>query len=371
MFLNKNKVMILIFSFFLISFLSCSSDDSVYTGDGNVVDLDEQEWENDRDSQERPDVPGPGGGGIKYDKDNENSDDLEVDDENPDEVNIIPDDSNDEENKDLYEKEPDVSKCSSGEVSNYEKSKVLARVNYIRSLHNLKPVTYNYDDDKYTAQCSLIIAANKKLDHFPDSSWKCYSADGREGCSKSNIYIRFGMINQLESESVVDAFMTDEGVPSLGHRRWLIDPWLDHISFGRVDDYSSQTVGSAIKVNNDGKEQNISDSDINFVAYPFESYPAELYNDEVMMSFTLISNRNVKWSNNNVKFSGAAVSIKDPSNNVMKINGIFFDNDGYGVPNNLRWFVSGIKKNVRYDVVITNVIVNSVSKDYSYWFELK
>jgi hypothetical protein len=55
----------------------------------------------------------------------------------------------------------------------------------------------------------------------------------------------------------------------------------------------------------------------------------------------------------------------------MKISGMKFDNDGYGVPNNIRWFAEGIKSGVKYNVVITNVKVNTTFKNYSYWFELK
>jgi hypothetical protein len=364
---NSLRICFVLTAFLFIQITGCNSDDSIYKGDGTVVDMDNEGWVNDRDPQERPeDYVGPGGGGITYDEY------YETNDENVSEDDDIITDDNDsgEEDKELYKTAPDVAKCQAGEISDYEKNKVLVRVNYIRGLHKLPPVSYSNNDDIYTSECSLMIAANKKLDHYPETNWKCYTDEGSEGCGKSNIYIRFGMISDLKSESIVDAFMTDEGVPSLGHRRWLIDPWLDHISFGRVDDENGQIVGAAIKVNNE-TEQSIANKDIYLVAYPYEIYPAELYNDEVMMSFTLISDRNNKWNNNKVLFSGAAVAVKDPSNNVLKIKGLSHDNQGYGVPNNIRWFVEGIEKNVRYDVVVTNVIVNSVPKDYTYWFELK
>ncbi|HDT11404.1 MAG TPA: CAP domain-containing protein, partial [bacterium] len=349
---------------FLI-FSACDSSDSVYGDGDSFADIDDQNRVNDRDPQERPDdYSGPGGGGITYDDNYEQNDTAKPDEEEVDEV------ENDDDFTELYNVEPDVAKCFPGEVSGFEKNKVLTRVNYLRGLHNLPPVSYSFDDDVYTQECSLMIAANKKLDHFPDETWKCYSNEGEDGCGKSNIYIRFGMISDLENKSIVDAFMTDEGVPDLGHRRWLIDPWLAHISFGRVDDYSQQVVGSAIKVNNE-EQQNITNKDIVFVAYPFEIYPEELYNDEVMMSFTLIVDKVDKWKNSNVKFSGTAVAVKNPSNKIMKIKNLAYDNQGFGVPNNLRWYVEGIEKDVRYDVVVTNVLVNDVSRDYAYWFELK
>ncbi len=358
-------------SFFIVSlfiiFSACSSDSSVYGNGDDSVDIDWGAEQEDRIPQKRPDDAGSPGkppprqdeNGVPDDEDHTYDDGDFYNDNDPPVVS-------------LYETEPDVSECYAGKISSAEKQKVLIRINFIRSLHDLPPVTYEEDDDIYTSECALLIAANKKLDHNPSDSWSCYSKEGRTGCQKSNIYIRYGMISQLKSESIVDAFMTDEGVPTLGHRRWFLDPWLKHISFGRVDDFYQQVVGSAIKVNNDDNDGPIiSENDIPFVAYPFESYPKELYNDNVMMSFTLINDKNNKWQNSSVNFSSAAIVVKDPSNTVLKISGVANDNDGYGVPNNLRWFAEGVENNVRYDVVITNVLVNSVSRNYSYWFKLE
>lgn len=354
--------------FFLILFLimtGCEADEGIYDGKGAISDADYAEDEL-TDYMEKPDSDyQPGAGGIKIDNEitSDDTDDFQPVDDNSD----IPDDSY----EGVYSVDPDVGECSAGTVTESEKKKVLARLNYIRSLHNLPPVVYEYGDDVLTAECSLIIAANQELSHTPPSSWDCYSGDAYNGCNKSNIFIRWGTgSSSFESEGVVDAFMTDEGVPSLGHRRWFIDPWLKHISFGRADDLQNSVLGSAIKVINTS-EQNISSSSITFVAYPYEYYPAELYNDEVMMSFSVISSTSNKWDNNSVNFAGAAVAITDPANKTMKIKEMKFDNEGYGVPNNLRWFTEGIEKGVKYNVTVTNVGINSAYKNYSYWFELK
>jgi uncharacterized protein YkwD len=359
----------LIGTFFLfISILiitGCDGDGSIYDGKGSVVDVDYAADEL-TDYMEKPDTDyWPGGGGIKIDNEitSDDTDDFQPVDDNSE----VPDDTQ----EGVYSVEPAVGQCSPGSVTENEKKKVMARLNYIRSLHNLPPVVYEYGDDVLTAECSLIIAANQQLSHTPPSSWECYSNDAYEGCNKSNIFIRWGTgSSSFESEGVVDAFMTDEGVPSLGHRRWFIDPWLKHISFGRADDFANSVLGSAIKVIN-SSDQNISSSSITFVAYPYEYYPIELYNDGVMMSFSVISSTSNKWDNKSVNFAGAAIAITDPANKTMKIKDMKFDNEGYGVPNNLRWFAEGIEKGVKYNVTVTNVGVNSAYKNYSYWFELK
>ncbi|MGI6393449.1 MAG: CAP domain-containing protein [bacterium] len=356
------------FFFSVFIFSGCDIGEKGYNYDdfpnydgNNSVDNEMTEY------MEKPDSDyGLGGGGAKKDKDEPVTDDEEKPDdfiEDPDKNDIVEDG--------VYYTEPNVGKCDPGDLNDKEKSAVLKRLNYIRSLHGLPPVVYKSEDDYLTAECALVISANKKLSHTPESNWKCYSQDALEGCNKSNIFIQWGTnALSLPSTSIVDAFMTDENVETLGHRRWFIDPWLAHISFGRVDDTKNNVLGSAIKVINDAQQSSIPSS-VKFVAYPFEDYPSKLYNDNVMMSFSLVYDRVNKWNNNKVSFASAAIAIKDPNNKTMKITGMKFDNEGYGIPNNIRWFAQGIESGVKYDVVITNVKVDAVFNNYSYWFELK
>lgn len=274
----------------------------------------------------------------------------------------------------LYSEEPDVGNCIAGMVSDFEKQRVLGRVNYIRSLHGLPPVSYASNGDTQTAECSLVIAANRELSHTPPSNWSCWSQDAYDGCNSSNIYVQWGRTrNQFDSLSVVDAFMTDEGVATLGHRRWLIDPWLGEISFGRVDGntWGSNTTGSAIQVIG-GAQQDISGSDIEFVAYPFENYPSELFNDDVMMSLTVIADRGKKFAdaNKNVDFSAATIEVAGSQGTLLTIKNKASDNDGYGVPNNLRWQVDNIDIDDYYTVWVKNVKVSGKSTEYNWSFQL-
>lgn len=357
------KLQLIVSLMILLTFTACNTGvDEPYTGYDDYID--KSDW----DYQERPDS----GGSLTTPKGDKEQTESAHDEDmvNTEDKDSVEDPDIDIADDAVYLEEPVVDSCESGEVSDSEKQRVLKYVNYIRSLHDLPPVTYNEDDDVYTAECSLVIAANKKLDHHPDSSWDCFTEDALTGCSKSNIYI-FSGGNPLSvsSESIIDAYMTDVGVDSLGHRRWLIDPWLDYVSFARVDDVDKRVLGSAIKVINDD-QQDISDSSIEFVAYPFEYYPKELFNAGVQMSFSVIDNTNSKWLNDDVDFRTAAITIIDPDNKKLGISGRAFDNDGYGVPNIIRWQVDSVKNNTKYEVTISNVLVNNIPKQYSYWFEL-
>ena len=416
-------------TFFVLVFLvACSNNgnNDIYSG----LEDDEEPSETtdkDHDAAERPDDasrPGGGGGnegGISgstgsNDKDSEENDDetdTPDDDETQDSGENQPSDTDNGENQDentdadngngenndgnqektdetpegddeIYALEPDVAACTSGIPSDSEKQKVLDRLNYLRAIHKLKPVQYNDAYDEITGECALVIAANKNLSHTPDSSWKCWSQVAYDGCYSSNISLATATNQDLsltDSAEIIDGFMTEENeVPptTLGHRRWFIDPWLKTIAFGRAD-YSDGAghfvLGSAVRVINrddPDDQQDISDTDIKFVAYPFENYPAELYNDNVMMSFTVIKDKFSKYSNGTgITFSTATIAIVDQNNKTMKVKNIEFDTDGYGVPNNLRWYAEGIKPNVKYNVTVSNVMINNNSEFYQYWFELK
>ena len=362
--------------FVLVFFAACSNNnkDDVY---GGFEDEDGTYETPDRDHEtiERPDeAPRPGGSGGNESGDlsgstgskDDNSDENDDSSETPDEDSA----------EEVYALEPDVASCTSGIPSDSEKKKVLDRINYLRLIHKLKPIVYDEKDDEIAAECALVIAANKQLSHWPDSSWKCWSQEAYDGCDSSNIFIQWANYNisALDSTEIVDAFFIDEDVENLGHRRWLIDPWLAHISFGRADYYngsSDSVVGAAIKVINDD-EQDISDTDLEFIAYPFENYPAKLYNDKIMMSFTVIKDKLNKYSNGtNLNLASVTIAITDPENKTLKVKNILFDTDGYGVPNNVRWFAEGVKPNVRYEVTVSNIMVDNVSTLYQYWFELK
>lgn len=396
--------------FVLIFFVSCSnsSKDGVYGGFDDDEEGSSEVSDSDHGSYERPDeapMPGGSGGsggnggpnggtGSKDGDTSENDEDLEPgNDEEPgndddngeihdgdsDSDGEKPDENGEEEG--VYALEPDVGSCTSGIPSDSEKKKVLDRINYLRSIHKLDPVVYDDKDDEVTAECALVIAANEQLSHTPDSSWKCWSQVAYDGCSSSNIHIGMASydMSSTDSATIVDDFMTEEyqGEPkTLGHRRWLIDPWLTHIAFGRADYYDGNgyfVLGSAIKViNDDDGTGAIAGSDIKFVAYPFENYPADLYNDNIMMSFTVIKDRFSKYSNGTgINFASATIAIIDPDNKTMKVKNIDYDTQGYGVPNNLRWYVEGIKPNVKYNVTVSNIMINDNPEFYQYWFELK
>jgi len=279
----------------------------------------------------------------------------------------------------FYDVMPDIDNCQEGQLKAIEKQKILAKVNSIRAIHGLKPVTYNNSKDIYVQKSALLTAANEMLSHQPPSSWKCYSPEGATGSQSSNLHIRwFYGSSYGPSEDAVNSWMIDLNVEVCGHRRWIIDPFLKFIAFGRVDGKSVRnpqfnvTAASLYVIDND--KQDISDWDGDFVAYPYHNYPSELVMDQQgkfwHFSFTAVFNKSNWWDNHNVSFDNATLEIKDDNNNNVAFNNVVINNEGYGVPNMLRFDIVNPEKDKRYNVTVKNVSYKGQTKDFTYWFKI-
>lgn len=265
----------------------------------------------------------------------------------------------------LYELLPDIENCNEGILKDSEKQIALDELNYIRSLHGLNPVSYNNADDLYTAKAALIIVANKVLNHDPPPSYKCWTEEGQYGCLHSNLSMSWGWVDNIpKSEDFIIRQVIDNNVESLGHRRWLLFPFLKSTSYGRVD--IPGFTGAVIKVIND----KVAPANVDFVTYPYEEYPGNLFLKDWYLSFSVVADRDNQWNNANVDFSDATIEMHDEDGDYLDIHSIHYDNLGYGIPNHLQWKADGIEHGIKYIVSINNVEVLGVITNYSYWFKL-
>ena len=107
-----------------------------------------------------------------------------------------------------------------------------------------------------------------------------------------------------------------------------------------------------------------------FVAWPFEDYPARLFDPSALLSFGVISNKTNKWGNTNVDFSNAAITVRQRGGATLTVSRVSYDTLGYGLPNNIQFAVSGLQPNIVYDVTIDRVAVSGVQRSYSYFFRI-
>lgn len=279
----------------------------------------------------------------------------------------------------LYDVIPNVANCNEGKLKDSEKQKVLSIYNQIRIIHGLKPLQYNSNYDIDVAKSALINVANSLLDHFPKTSYECYSQEGYNGSSTSNLYIasNFGPNSISESRKGIESWIIDKNVDDLGHRRNMLNPFLKYASFGRVDGYSKKNpdyylTGMTLKVHEFPDFHNLSDWNQDYVAYPYHEYPSSFFDESWYLSFSVVADKSNIWNNSQalIDLSQATVTITDPNNNKLTISNLKYDYASYGIPNCLYWKASGIVKEVTYNVTISNVKVQGNSKTYTYWFKI-
>jgi uncharacterized protein YkwD len=275
---------------------------------------------------------------------------------------------------------PNVPACQAGTLAQAVKDDVLLRMNAVRALHGLAPVTYNSADDAQVMQSSLMMAANGALDHTPPNTWKCWTQTGYDGSSSSNLY--GGTISPYliwsSEDDFIGGWLTEVNnllVDNVGHRRWMLDPFLTKIAYGRVAQVlsdGSRTDAATLKVFNFAGGSPAPSTVPAYVAYPQGDYPARWFDTRALLSFTVVANPASRGASANasVSFSGATITVRDPSGTSLGVSSVSFDNVGYGVPNNLQWKVAGLQQNVRYQVTIAGVVVSGATRSYDYSFRI-
>lgn len=277
----------------------------------------------------------------------------------------------------MYAVQPDIAACQPGQLSAQTTANALQTLNAIRALHRLPPASYSAADEPGAQQAALMMAANAQLSHNPPSNWLCYTAAGAAAAGASNL---FGgnspFLGYYTDEQIFAGWLTEVDnivAESVGHRRWLLDPFLGSIAYGRVAGRQPTTTradAAAIKVFNTAGAAGPTGGLPAFVAYPFEAYPARLFDTRALLSFGVIANARDRWANTSVNFASATISVRVRDGAALTVSRVAFDNDGYGLPNNLQFAVAGLQPNVTYDVAIDGVRVAGVSTNYSYWFRI-
>ncbi|MDH4907541.1 CAP domain-containing protein [Xanthomonas axonopodis pv. ricini] len=275
----------------------------------------------------------------------------------------------------LYRTRPAIAGCRAGELQPAQRQRVLALINDIRRLHGLDAVDDDPAAEPEATQAALVIAANGRLSHAPTPDWRCYSGSAAKGARRSLIYggvssplLRFSSADEIVIEWLTDANNVSAG--GLGHRRWLLDPFLQRVAFGMVAGrngaaFSSgaalrlvPTVGVAARTRED------------FVAWPIGEYPGRYYADDALLSFTALPDRKRKFANRDVDYADAQVEIRERDGRQLQVRNLSEDHEGFGVPNSLQFRVPRLQPGVIYDVTIRGVRFGGQSRDYRYWFRI-
>ncbi|MEI9928795.1 MAG: CAP domain-containing protein [Sphingomonas sp.] len=276
----------------------------------------------------------------------------------------------------LYTTQPDLTACNAGQLKPEVPARALAVLNDIRAHHNLPPVQYAGADEAGAMQSALMQAANGQLNHMPPTSWNCYTTLGATVSGQSNLFGGSGAgLTYISNDDIMIGWLTDVNnlvANNVGHRRWLLYPFLGTVAYGRVAgryQTSNRSDAAALKVINTAQATPASLPSI--VAYPYQDYPAKYFTNGAILSFSAIADaRTAFGANATVDYSQATVTVQQRGGAALAVSNIAYDNQGYGLPNNLQFNVAGLQNNVIYDVTIDRVRANGSLTTYMYWFRI-
>ncbi|GAK57787.1 SCP-like extracellular [Candidatus Vecturithrix granuli] len=122
--------------------------------------------------------------------------------------------------------------CTAGTTTQAFKDVMLLELNYFRAMAGIPAgVTFFNEYNNKDQQTALMISVNGQLSHDPDSSWTCYTEEGKEGAGKSNIRMGYPTLTHN-----IAGYMKDKGSSNsaAGHRRWVLYPQTQLMGTGDV-----------------------------------------------------------------------------------------------------------------------------------------
>lgn len=250
------------------------------------------------------------------------------------------------------------SSCNADSVSGAFQNQYIHRINYFRAMAGVpSDVQLASSYNQKTQQAALMMSANNRLSHGPDSSWKCYTEAGKEAAGSSNLF--FGQAG-IDS---VDGYIKDPGGSNghVGHRRWLLHPSTKKMGIGSVADNGDYYEANAIWVFDQSIWDERPATRDGFVAWPPPGYvPYQV--------------AYARWSLGypNADFSGASVSMTSNGQAVaIQTEAIA---NGYG-ENTFVWRVTDMSdydqwprpaQDTVYNITVRNVSIDGETRDFSY-----
>lgn len=276
----------------------------------------------------------------------------------------------------LFDRLPDPASCQAGELSTSARAEALGTVNAIRAYHHLPPVEYDRSADGEVMAASLVMAAQGDLSHWPLPSWRCYSEAAAKGAGSSNLsggvvspHLRF----DTPREDVVD-WVTDvrNVVGGTGHRRWILSPFVTRIAYGRTGWETPdglRTEASALKIFDFASEKPVAGPLPDFVAYPFDEYPIDLFDPKALLSFSPVVDKLNKWNNLQADLTNVKVTVSTGGETLH--TSVFAKRiDAIGYTPTIEFTADNIQPDVTYRVDIEGVVYQGRTIDYHYDFRL-
>lgn len=276
-----------------------------------------------------------------------------------------------------YTLKPDVKACKYGLITDKVKQDVLNEINYVRKLHGLEPLTYNPAFDQMMAETALAMAAQNTTSHTVDTSWQCYSDLAKEGAMKASLSNYTGTNRFVDPVYDIAGYMREVGSMGLGHRRWILSPFIKETAFGMADGEkkiggAGRTTGMALYMYDSATYRNNSTTTpAGMISYPFGDYPKKYYQKGDRMSFSVFYDQSSYDNNWLVDFKTATVTVKDEKGVIHPIASPEISYKSSGLPNSYSFLLPDFEYGVRYTVNVDNVTVQNKPQNYQYSFKVE
>lgn len=248
-----------------------------------------------------------------------------------------------------------VPSCVPGKVSPEANKKFMAVLNYLRRQAGVYDSCFLDDELSEAAQqAALMMKAANTLNHSPDSTWKCYTWQGKKAAGSSNLSLGHSGTDALLGQ--MEDFGAGNG--SVGHRRWIINPYNKVFGHGSNNNSMALYVFGKYFKNEPEKNKRPNWDDDQFISWPPKDYAP----------LTLVPKR---WSFSlaNADFGKAKISVTQKGKRVsIKPEKV---QNGYAI-NTCVWQINNeIKAGNVYTIVIKNVKVLGSSKPKTFTYTIE
>ncbi len=188
----------------------------------------------------------------------------------------------------LYQEDPDSENFAPGALTETAQENALACLNFLRALAGLEPAALSPLYSLRAQNGALLLAAHDFLDHYPPQPENMDDAlyeSALLGTSEGNI----AKFNWMRPEILIDGvtyFARDDGdenLADLGHRRWLLNPYMSQTGFGLANSNSGMSYVTMYAV-----DMGNQDAQWSHVAWPSAGvFPVEFMRKELAWSISL------------------------------------------------------------------------------------
>jgi uncharacterized protein YkwD len=238
-----------------------------------------------------------------------------------------------------------IAGCQRGSTSTQSRGATLSSLNFVRRLAGLAPVRFSSTLNSHAQAAALMMSANNQLNHFPPSSWRCYTRTGAHTAARSNLALAFP---DIASGQIVEMYMDDIGSSNygVGHRRWVLNPFATTMGSGSTGTANAlQVVGPTSRTRPNPA----------YVGWPTSGWFPDTLEPQGRWSLSAGNSRtNFRYARIRVTHGGQSVPVQK-----------YRVENGYGQPTLVWQLPSSIAKSGDYQVTVRNIHRRGTSKRFA------